>query len=231
MTLAQLIHGFAPLDMVAGGFLLASWIIFGWLVERTTARRPSVTVLMAQYRRDWMTLFVTRENRIFDANILGTLRQSTNFFASASMIALGGALALLGNTQPLLGLAQEFALAQEPTVVWDMKLLLIVLLLANAFLKFVWSQRLFGYCAVVLASVPADSADPLARTRAAKAAEINISAGRSFNRGLRSVYFTLAALAWLLGPWPLMLATLGTLLLLWRREFGSNSRRVLLADD
>ncbi len=231
MTLLNRLYSFSVLDALALGLLLISWFVFEWLVERTTARRLSVSVLMAQYRRDWLNEFVIRENRIFDANILGNLRQSTNFFASASMIAIGGALALIGNPERLLGVAQDLSLGSEPTVVWEIKLLFVVLFLANAFLKFVWSHRLFGYCAVVLASVPADPANPLAFSRAGKAAEINISAARSFNRGLRSLYFALGALAWLLGAVPLILATFLTLLMLWRREFGSNSRRVLLQDD
>ena len=79
--------------------------------------------------------------------------------------------------------------------------------------------------------MPNDPADPTASPRAAKAAEINITAARSFNRGLRAVYFAMAALAWLGGALPLFVATLVTLVVLWRREFASNSRRVLLQPD
>ena len=75
----------------------------------------------------------------------------------------------------------------------------MLLFLADALLKFIWSNRLFGYCAVLMAAVPNDADDPRAFHRAAQAAEVNITAARSFNRGLRSVYFALAALAWLLG--------------------------------
>ncbi len=100
--------------------------------------------------------------------------------------------------------------------------------LANALLKFVWAHRLFGYCSILMAAVPNDPADPIAFHRAGQAAEINITAAKSFNRGLRSIYFALAALGWLLGPWGLILGnTLATGVLL-RREFASQSRRVIL---
>ena len=111
------------------------------------------------------------------------------------------------------------------------KLTLPLLLLVSAFLAFVWSNRLFGYCAVVMASVPNDPDDPKALPRAAKAAEINITAARSFNRGLRAVYFGMAALAWLAGAVPLVIATLVTCVVLWRREFASKSRLALLKSD
>jgi uncharacterized membrane protein len=104
----------------------------------------------------------------------------------------------------------------------------VILLLANALLKFVWAHRLFGYCSILMAAVPNDPADPLAFHRAGQAAEINITAAKSFNRGLRSIYFSLAALGWLLGPWGLILGTILSAAVLLRREFGSHSRTVLL---
>ena len=70
--------------------------------------------------------------------------------------------------------------------------------------------------------------DPLAYPRADQAAQININAAKSFNRGLRSVYFALATLAWLLGPLALLATTVFTTAMLWRREFASESRRALL---
>ena len=77
-------------------------------------------------------------------------------------------------------------------------------------------------------AVPNDPADPPACHRAAQAAEINITAARSFNRGLRSVYFALAALAWLFGAVALLATTVLCLAVLIRREFASQSRAVLL---
>ena len=71
---------------------------------------------------------------------------------------------------------------------------------ANALLRLVWAHRLFGYCAIIMASVPNDARDPRALPVAMQAAEINITAAKSFNPGLRCVYFALGALGWLAGP-------------------------------
>lgn len=219
------------LDAGAVAFLVAGWILIGILIESPPKGRPSVSVLMKDYRRDWMHAFVTRSPRIFDAQILGNLRQGTAFFASASMIAIGGGLALIGNTERLLGVAEDLALERAPAVVWEMKILLILLFVANAFLKFVWAHRLFGYCSVVMAAVPNDENDPIAYPRAAKAAEINITAATAYNRGLRSVYFGLGSASWLIGAPALIVATVLTLAVIWRREFASNSRNVLLMQE
>lgn len=230
MELLERLQFFGPTDLVAISLLALAWVGIGWSIERAGSKRPSVSVIMAGYRREWMIQFITREPRIFDSNILANLRQGTTFFASASMIGIGGGLALIGNTEQLLGIAQDLSLENAPAVIWEVKILVVILFLANGFLKFVWSHRLFGYCAVMLASVPNDATDPACIPRAKQAAEINITAARSFNRGLRSVYFALGALAWLLGAVPLLGATALTVLILWRREFASHSRSVLLQD-
>ncbi|SMX45482.1 DUF599 domain-containing protein [Actibacterium lipolyticum] len=219
---------FGPFDILALAVWVLGWVVIGALIEGAPKKYPSVSSLMVEYRREWMQQLITRQPRIFDSNILSTLRQGTTFFASASMIAIGGGLALVGNTEHLLGVARDLNLDTAPAVVWEVKLLAVILFVTNAFLKFVWSHRLFGYCAVIMAAVPNDPDDPLANVRADQAAEININAARSFNRGMRSLYFSLGGLAWLLGPLALIIASIVTCLVLWRREFASDSRTALI---
>lgn len=213
-------------DGLAVILLFACWYWIGWRTEHPPAGRPSVSILMQDYRREWMRQFVAREPRIFDANILQSLREGTSFFASATMIAIGGGLALIGNHDRLSGIAREFdVVAPGPGL--ELKIMLALFFVIDAFLKFVWSHRLFGYCAITMASVPNDAGDPVAMTRAEQAADLNITAARSFNAGLRNVYFAIAALAWLGGPWALMVAASGVTAISWRREFASHSRRVI----
>lgn len=226
-TLAALAH-VPPGDLMALAFVLVLWLVTGWLVEHPPAARPSVTILMQAYRRDWMQTFVTRAPRIFDATLIDSHRQGTAFFASAAMIAIGGGLALIGNSATMREIAADLPL-DAGQIDLALKVLLPVGFLANALLKFVWAHRLFGYCSILMAAVPNDPADPRAYPRAAQAAEINITAAKSYNRGLHSVYFALAALAWLFGPVALAAAGGITAAVLMRREFWSQSRAVVLA--
>lgn len=219
---------FSTLDAVAVTCLLSAWIVIGLLVENPPQSRPSVAVLMAQYRREWMVQMVLRDPRIFDAQILSSLRQGTAFFASATMIAIGGCLALLGNMERFIGVASDLTLETDPAIVWEAKILVLLIFLANSFLKFVWSNRLFGYCAVLMAAVPNEADHPKSMPRARKAAEINITAAKGFNRGLRSIYFALTSAVWLLGAGALITAVIFTCLVLLRREFASHSRAVLM---
>ncbi|MEM8693591.1 MAG: DUF599 domain-containing protein [Pseudomonadota bacterium] len=228
MTWMDRLALFEPLEFAALAFVLLCWIFLGWRIEHPGAKRPSTSQIMAEYRREWMKQMVTREPRIFDAQIISNLRQGTAFFASTSVIAIGGAMALIGNVESLTGLANDLTLMSEPAFVWEVKLVIIILFLTNAFLKFAWANRLFGYAAVLMASVPNDVENPQVYARAEQAAEINITAARSFNRGLRSVYFALTFIAWFAGPIALIGATLFTLGVIWRREFASRSRAILL---
>lgn len=231
MTFVDHIRLFTVLDVAAAVLIVCALVVIGWVIEHPSAKRPSMTVLMSERRREWMRVFVGRVPRIFDSQILGSLRQSTSFFASTSILAIGGVLALIGNPEALRGVAAEVSEVQIPAVIFQIKLALVLLLLTNAFLKFVWANRVFGYCAVIMAAVPNEPDDPRALPMAAKAGELNIRAAVNFNRGLRSVYFALGALAWLAGTWALFAATLVVIWVVWSREFMSLPRSILLEPD
>lgn len=228
MNILDRIALFSTYDLGAVMLIVVLWIGIGWRVEHPGAHKPSTSVLMAGYRRAWMREMVTRQPRIFDAQILGTLRQGTAFFASTCVIALGGTLALIGNADRLAGVAEDITLADQPAIVWEIKLMIVAFFLTNGFLKFVWANRLFGYCSVLMAAVPNDIEDAKVYRRAEQAAEINITAARSFNRGLRAIYFALASAAWLAGPFALIAAAFITFMVIWRREFASQSRKILM---
>ncbi len=228
MSLPEILTHFTAVDSFAVLALLLAWLGSTAIIERKSAKNPSTHMLMESYRERWMIQMVTRQPRIFDSAVLGIMRQGATFFASSCMIAIGGCVALLGGADQLTMFASDLANTQvAPKVVWEVKILLLMILLANGFLKFVWSVRLFGYCAIVMASTPNDEEDAAAYPTAAKAAEIANHAARSFNRGMRSVYFTIAALTWLMGAIPLIVATGVTLTLIYRRGFNSRTRYAL----
>ena len=227
MTDALALGPFGLPDLAALGLTLALWLGLGWLIENPPAWRVSVSKLMERYRHDWMAEFVTRQPRIFDATMIDSLRQGTAFFASASMIAIGGGIALIGNPAMLGALTRDLTLASD-TAGLQLRVALVVAFLANALLKFIWAHRLFGYCSILMAAVPNDPGHPEATHRATQAADINITGAKSFNRGLRSIYFALGSLGWLLGPWGLVAGALLISGILIRRDFGSTSREVML---
>ena len=230
MTWSDRLSLFSNTDYFAVFLLFLTWSVSTYFIENPPENKPSVASLMSHFRRDWMRKMVEREVRIFDSQIMNGLRQGTAFFASATMISIGGILALIGNTDLLAGVASDLTLNQAPKIVYEIKMMLTLVFVTNGFLKFVWSHRLFGYCAILIASVPNDPNDPQALSRAMTAGEVNVTAARSYNRGLRAVYFSIASVAWLLGPVALIIATVVTMGVLWRREFMSVSRQLLIKD-
>lgn len=226
----------SPLDLVALALTLVAWAATGWLAQHPPRGRPSVTLLIAQYRRDWMQQFVTRQPRIFDASIIDSLRQGTAFFVSTCLIAIGGGVALIGDPTPLARLATDINAETALPLHADqalikLKIIVVLAFLADALLKFIWSHRLFGYCAILMAAVPNDPADPVALHRAAQAGEVNVHAAKGFNAGLRSIYFALGTLAWLIGPLAYLAATALVTAVQIRREFFSRSRAAILDRD
>lgn len=222
---------FSMLDLIAIILFCVAWGGIGLVVEHPGKTRPSTHQLMDTYREEWMIEMARREVRIFDAQIVNGLRQATAFFGSTTMLAIGGGAALLAQADALNMLAGDISpdLAQ-PRVLVEAKLLTCVLVLTVAFMRFVWANRLFGYAATVMASVPDHTQQKAAQNRAKRAAQIANYAARSFNRGLRAIYFALAALAWLLGAAPLLVASFMAMAVIWRREFHSMSRNALIED-
>ena len=225
--MAGLLALFTPLDVVAVGLLLAAWAGVGRIIEHPRRwHRASVTVMMSELRREWMRQLARRENRIFDSQILGNLRQGSAFFASTSLIAIGSLLTVAGNPDLVSAVTSGVFGDQGPVEETQVKLLSVTAILIEGFLRFVWSNRVFGYCAVAMAAVP-EAGHPKVEALALRAAELNIRAAYNFNRGLRSLYFALAALAWTLGPLALLVATAACVANLLEREFISKPYHIL----
>ena len=231
MDLLSLLPAFAPLDWIALALFLGLWVAIGYGIESPPGDRTSVTAMMKAMRMAWMREFANRENRIFDSQILGNLRQGTAFFASTMIIAIGGVLGFASNAAALRAAASLLG-ADEPVAAAQVKLLLVALILTNAFLRFVWANRVFGYCSVVMGAVPEPSEkEPNMHSIARQAGALNVQAALNFNRGLRALYFALAGLAWLAGPWALMVATGFATYTLLRREFASHTHAILTGEE
>lgn len=63
-----------------------------------------------------------------------------------------------------------------------------MLIFAYAFFKFGWAYRLFNYASIIMGAVPdlGQAEDQAVRKMAMQAGELNVLAGRHFNRGQRA---------------------------------------------
>jgi len=83
------------LDLLALAFFLCAWGIYTTTLNWTERRKRGLNLEMDRYRALWMTQMLGREMRMVDAQIVAALQNGTAFFASTSLIAVGGALTLL----------------------------------------------------------------------------------------------------------------------------------------
>ena len=107
--------GFTNLDYVALSFFLIAWLGYHAALELTPAGQRSLNKIMNQYRYRWMEQMVVRENRIVDTTIMASLMNGTAFFASTSLIAVGGVLALLQSTDSVLPVFADLPFGPPPT--------------------------------------------------------------------------------------------------------------------
>jgi uncharacterized membrane protein len=216
----------APLDWLAIGWFLTAWIGFNILVEVSPLKSRSLSMRMEAYRYGWMQMMASRPVRIMDTAILTGLQQGTAFFASTALLAIGGAFTLLDAADRIVEIAGDLSVPVEANrVLWEVKVLGLMLIFAYAFFKFSWAYRLFNYASIVMGSVPdATTADREALALAAhKAGRLNALAGRHFNRGQRAFFFSIGFMGWFAGPYALGLTTLAVLIVLLRRQFASNA--------
>ncbi|MBZ9654740.1 DUF599 domain-containing protein [Phyllobacterium lublinensis] len=224
------------LDVLALAYFFIIWMVYSHTTANGFAGRKSLTYEMNEARRQWMTTMSTRELRMIDTSIMLGLQQGTGFFASTSILAIGGCFGLLNSSGRVLTLFHDLPLLGETTQqLFETKILGLLVLFAYAFFKFAWSYRLFNYCSILIGGVPMardrGADDPLVVAGVNRAAGINIQAGEHFNSGLRGIFFSIGYLGWFLHPLVFMVTTTLVAIVLLRRQFFSRARDVLMKNS
>ena len=216
-------------DWIAFFWFFAGWIGYLFFAGWRAKRRPGLVTRLDHYRKRWMEQVSQREIRIGDVSILANLSNGSTFFASTTLLILGGLLALLGTTEKVASIVSELPFNKAaPERLWDMKILLLTGIFIFAFFKFTWSLRLYHFLSVLIGSAPpydSDKEDGASFVRRGMATAS--LAAESFNNGLRAYYFALAAMTWFLNPWIWMVSTSWVVAILYYREFHSAALRGL----
>lgn len=213
-------------DWVAVVLFFGGWAGYANWAKRRADRTPSILATTNQWRRRWMLQATWRENRIVDSAVTESLSASPSFFASTSILIIGGLLAALGATDKASGLVQEIPFAARTSaLVFDLKLVLLLAIFVHAFFRFTWSLRQYSFGAIMVGAAPEAkqfAADEGERARwADHAGRVMGLAAETFNDGLRTYYMSFAAMAWFFSAWAFMATTATVLVVLYRREFHS----------
>jgi uncharacterized membrane protein len=224
------------LDWLALVFFFGGWVAYALFAKRRAWTTPSLLVSTNRIRRLWMLQSTWRDNRVIDGIVAQSLSTSPSFFASTTILIIGGLLAVLSATERATELVREIPFAARTSVlVFDLKLLLLTGLFVYAFFRFTWSVRQYGFGALLIASAPdarqfeaaGDAAAAQRDAFAERAGRVMALAAESFNDGLRAYYMAFAAVAWLFSPLAFVGATAAVLWILYRREFHSDVLQAL----
>jgi uncharacterized membrane protein len=142
-------------DLTALLFFIGAWTAYHLAIERSWRGNKGLNRRMDDFRRQWMQEMATRTSRIVDASIMASLQNGAAFFASTSLIAIGGVAALLRSPEDVLKVFSEISIGlSADRALWEAKIVGLLVILGYAFFKFAWSYRLFNYAAILLGATP-----------------------------------------------------------------------------
>ncbi len=221
-------------DSLALVWFLVCWVGYTRYAKKRSASDVCLASVMHIYRREWMTQMLYRDSRVADIAAISTLERSVTFFASSALLILAGVLTLLGYIDHAISLFRDLPLTGEQTrLQWEMKVFLLIVIFVYAFFKFTWSLRQVGFATVLMGAAPVFEThtvgDEEIKRTSERLARVISMAAHQFNFGIRSYYFALAVLAWLVSDWLFIAATGLVVFVLYRREFHSSALSTLMA--
>src|SRR3981081_2427346 len=121
--------GAYSVDIIAVGFFIIEWTVYAVTLEHTAYGRDSLSARMNVYREVWIRRLLDRETRRVDTQIMASRQNGTAFFASTSLLAVGGGLALLRSTKEALAVLGELPIDLSPTpALWEIKCVGLILI-------------------------------------------------------------------------------------------------------
>ena len=225
--------GSSWLDLVGIIWFFTAWLGYTWFADKTKWQEKSITAVMNRYRFDWMLVMMQRDLRMVDTSIVGNILTGVAFFASTTILVIGGLMATLGAADAAMEVIAELPFAMPTSrTFWELKTLLLAGIFVYAFFKFAWSFRLYNNSSVLIGAAPLPPVDDdEARRYAARVGSLLGYATQHFNRGMRAYFFSMPVLAWLFSPQAFLVASTVVVIVIYRREFRSRSLRSVSSYD
>ncbi len=130
-------------DLASFIWFVAAWIVYSIVIERSAKGRTGLNALMNRYRDEWMERLLERDIRMVDAQVTAALQIGAAFFASTSLIAIGGGLTILRSSEEIMTVMSLLPFGATPSrSLWDLKMMGLIVIFVYAFFKFAWSYRL-----------------------------------------------------------------------------------------
>ena len=225
------------LDIVAICYMFICWCSYAIYAHRA-AKRSNSSTLSSNLRRHrvlWVRNIAERELRMSDAALLGNQERIVGFFASTTVFLLAALFAGLNNVTSLVNLSEGFStiFREKPLSNIELEFVLAVTaaMMIFAFFKLTWSLRQLSFSAVMLGSLPSavdnKVSEKISENHIQGLAKLLDNAGHNQNSGLRTYYYCIAMLCWIISPILFIVATTFFTYVLYRREFFSKTVRYL----
>lgn len=232
MTLPDIGRLFAWSDWAALVWFFAAWIGYATFARRRAQADGSLLATTNRYRKRWAMQATSRENRVIDGVVMQHLGAAPSFFASTTILIIGGLLAVLGTSEKATDLVREIPfVARTSVLVFDLKLLLLTSIFIYAFFRFTWSLRQYTFGALLIASMPDatvfERGEASREEHASRAGRVVGLAAETFNDGLRAYYFAFAAVLWFFSPIAFAVGAALVVTVLYLREFKSDVLAVM----
>ena len=145
----------SPVDIVAVLWFVGAWTAYSLVINHFADSGRSLSSAMDRQRRRWMRTMARRDLRMIDTGIMGGLQNGTAFFASTSLIAIGGGFALLNATDHVYDVLRDLSLSpSSPRGLFEVKAVGLILIFGFAFFEFGWAYRLFNYASILVGATP-----------------------------------------------------------------------------
>ena len=223
---------FSWLDVLAVVCFFVSWSGYTWFARKKAKTTDCIARSLHQHRIHWMYELMTMDIRVGDAALLANLERNIAFFASTTLLVIAGVLTLFAQVEKLEEVIASIPYAADPQHdLIQIKLGLLAFIFVLSFFQFTWSMRQYGFLNVMVGAAPIDEpgTDDGMRQYAKQMAVVQDQAAHSYNYGLRSYYFSMAALGWFFHPVLLIVMSLFIVYTLYMREFKSKAVRAITA--
>jgi len=213
--------------IAAVAFLAVAWTCYSPMLARFA--RGTLNTQLRVVRKRWIGLSLIRENRTFDAVMLGHIINSVAFFASATLIVLAGVVGTFASVRNVHALASSMPFLPQMSVeLFSLKLLVVGVILVISFFSFTYALRKFVYTVALLGGLPEqDENHPMRGEFIDAAATVLSEAVKSFNSGIRGYYYAVSALFLFVSPWACIAATACVMALLFYRQTATPTARAI----
>jgi uncharacterized membrane protein len=211
----------SPLNITALSLFMVCWLFYQPLLNLLGRRGGAViNTDLTVVRSAWMHNMAQRSSRFMDGQLLAQSLSSASFFASSNLILIAATAGVLfGGQASYRNLSSLVVINTSSRLLFEGQLALVLLTLARGLLDFIWGIRQLNYVLAAIGATPEHADDATHHAFGDVAGRLLNPALHSVNSGVRGYYFALAAAAWLFGPIPFIVATLGAVsLLVWRQR-------------